>query len=131
MGSHQSFKKMGDRIRRIAKNIEGGIKRCYTGMLSNAGSGILAINGHNIVNLVKILEEIKFQRSILLMSYPKRTRYQPARHTTRNSGINLWDKITGEAVKIRRTAGIHKNIGEASVEICRQNERLSDHCSYA
>src|SRR4030095_154749 len=54
--------KVGDRVRRIARNIEGGIKSVITpGMLFEAlGFRYFGpVNGHNIVNLVKIMEEIR------------------------------------------------------------------------
>jgi len=124
-------KKVGDRIRRIAKNIEGGIKSVVTpGMLFEAlGFRYFGpINGHNIVNLVKILEEIKdFKGPILLHVITEKGHgYKPAKtHYQKFHASTPWDKITGETVK--KSGGMPaftKIFGEALVEICKQNEKV-------
>jgi len=124
-------KKVGDRIRRIAKNIEGSIKSFVTpGMLFEAlGFRYFGpINGHNIVNLVKIMEEIKnFNGPILLHVITEKGHgYKPAKtHYQKFHASTPWDKITGEAVKKSGgTPAFTKIFGQALVEICRQNEKV-------
>ena len=124
-------KKMGDRIRRIARNIEGGIKSVITpGMLFEAlGFRYFGpVNGHNIVNLVKILEEIKdFSGPLLLHVITEKGHgYEPAKtHYQKFHASTPWDKDTGEAVnKSGGTQPYTKIFGDALVEICKQNEKV-------
>lgn len=124
-------KRVGDRLRRIAAKVEGGLKGVVTpGMLFEAlGFRYFGpINGHNIVNLVKILEEIKdFSGPILLhVVTEKGYGYQPAKnHHQKFHASTPWDKITGEAIK--KSGGnpaYTKIFGQALVEICKSNEKV-------
>ncbi|HEY3251028.1 MAG TPA: 1-deoxy-D-xylulose-5-phosphate synthase [Ignavibacteria bacterium] len=124
-------KKVGDRVRRIARNIEGGIKSVITpGMLFEAlGFRYFGpVNGHNIVNLVKILEEIRhFNTPILLHVITEKGHgYKPAKtHHQKFHASTPWDKVTGEAVKKSGgTAAYTKIFGEALVEICKNDEKV-------
>jgi 1-deoxy-D-xylulose-5-phosphate synthase len=124
-------KKVGDRIRRIASKVEGGIKGVVTpGMLFEAlGFRYFGpVNGHNIVNLVKILEEIKdFNGPILLHIITEKGKgYQPAKdHYQKFHASTPFDKETGIAPKKEGALPAYTKIfGEALVEICKQNERV-------
>lgn len=124
-------KKMGDRMRRIASKVESGIKGVVTpGMLFEAlGFRYFGpINGHNIVNMVKILEEIReFNGPILLHVITEKGKgYSPAKnHYQKFHASNPWDKETGLVPKKEGAMPAYTKIfGEALVEICKQNERV-------
>ena len=124
-------KKIGDRLRNIASKVEGGLKGVVTpGMLFEAlGFRYFGpINGHNIVNIVKILEEIKdFSGPILLHVVTEKGHgYKPAKdHYQKFHASTPWDKTTGEALKKSGGAAPYTKIfGEALVEICRDNEKV-------
>jgi 1-deoxy-D-xylulose-5-phosphate synthase len=124
-------KRVGDRLRHIAARLEGGLKGVVTpGMLFEAlGFRYFGpINGHNIVNLVKILEEIKdFSGPILLHVVTEKGHgYKPAKsHHQKFHASTPWDKITGEAIKKSGgTPAYTKIFGEAMVEICKGNEKV-------
>lgn len=124
-------KKVGDRIRHIAAKLEGGLKGVVTpGMLFEAlGFRYFGpVNGHNLVNLVKILEEIKdFSGPILLHVVTEKGHgYHPAKsHHQKFHASTPWDKMTGEAIKKSGgTAAFTKIFGEALVEICKGNEKV-------
>lgn len=124
-------KKIGDRLRHLAAKVEGGLKGVVTpGMLFEAlGFRYFGpINGHNIVNVVKIFEEIKDFSGPLLVHVvtEKGHGYKPAKnHYQKFHASTPWDKITGEALKKSGgTAPYTKVFGEALVEICRENEKV-------
>jgi 1-deoxy-D-xylulose-5-phosphate synthase len=124
-------KKVGDRVRRLANKIEGGLKGVITpGMLFEAlGFRYFGpIDGHNIIKLVKILEEIKdFSGPILLHVITEKGHgYKPAQnHYQKFHASTPWDKVTGEAVKKSGGSPAYTKIfGEALVEICKQNEKV-------
>ncbi len=124
-------KKIGDRLRHLAAKVEGGLKGVVTpGMLFEAlGFRYFGpINGHNIVNVVKIFEEIKDFSGPLLVHVvtEKGHGYKPAKnHYQKFHASTPWDKITGEAIKKSGgTAPYTKIFGEALVEICRDNEKV-------
>ena len=124
-------KKFGDRIRRVTSKFMGGIKGFITpGMLFEAlGFRYFGpINGHNIVNLIKILEEIKDFKGpkLLHVITEKGMGYEPAKtHYQKFHASTPWDKVTGQTPK--KTGGLPaftKVFGEALVEICKENERV-------
>lgn len=124
-------KKIGDRLRRLAAKVEGGLKGVVTpGMLFEAlGFRYFGpINGHNIVNVVKMLEEIKdFSGPILLHVVTEKGHgYKPAKnHYQKFHASTPWDKDTGEAIKKSGgTPAYTKIFGEALVEICKGNEKV-------
>lgn len=123
-------KKVGDRIRHIASKLEGGLKGVITpGMLFEAlGFRYFGpVNGHNLVKLVKILEEIKdFSVPILLhVVTEKGYGYAPAKnHHQKFHASTPWDKHTGESIKKTNVPTYTKIFGEAMVEICRMNEKV-------
>ncbi len=123
-------KKIGDRIKKIASRLEGGIKGVITpGMLFEAlGFRYFGpVNGHNIINLVKIFEEIKdFHGPILLHVITEKGKgYAPAKeHFQKFHASTPWDKITGEALKKSSVPAYTKIFGQALVEVCKQNEKV-------
>ena len=124
-------KKFGDRIRRLTSKFMGGVKGFITpGMLFEAlGFRYFGpINGHNIVNLIKIMEEIKdFKGPVLLhVITEKGMGYEPAKtHYQKFHASTPWDKVTGQAPKKPGTLpSFTKIFGDALVEICKQNERV-------
>lgn len=124
-------KKVGDRVRRLANKIEGGIKGVITpGMLFEAlGFRYFGpIDGHNIVKLVKILEEIKELSVPILLHVvtEKGHGYKPAQtHYQKFHASTPWDKDTGLAVKKSGGQPAYTKIfGDALVDICRQNEKV-------
>ncbi len=124
-------KKIGDRLRHLAAKVEGGLKGVVTpGMLFEAlGFRYFGpINGHNIVNVVKIFEEIKDFSGPLLVHVvtEKGHGYRPAKtHYQKFHASTPWDKITGEAIKKSGGSPAYTKIfGQALVEICKENEKV-------
>ncbi|MGH2575349.1 MAG: 1-deoxy-D-xylulose-5-phosphate synthase, partial [Ignavibacteria bacterium] len=124
-------KKIGDRIRFIASKLEGGLKGIITpGMLFEAlGFRYFGpVNGHNIVKLVKIFEEIKDMHGPILLHVvsEKGKGYKPAEsHVQRLHASTPFDKITGQVHKKSGGAPSYTKIfGEAMVEICKENEKI-------
>ncbi len=124
-------KKIGDRVRSLASKIEGSIKGIVTpGMLFEAlGFRYFGpVNGHNIVNVVKILEEIKdLGGPILLHVITEKGRgYEPAEtHYQKFHASTPWDKVTGlTPKKAGGPPSYTKVFGEAMVEICKENEKV-------
>ncbi len=124
-------KKFGDRVRNLASKLEGSIKGIVTpGMLFEAlGFRYFGpVNGHNIVNVVKILEEVKdLGGPILIHVITEKGRgYEPAKtHYQKFHASTPWDKLTGLTPK--KTGGppsYTKVFGEAMVEICKENEKV-------
>ncbi|HWA07142.1 MAG TPA: 1-deoxy-D-xylulose-5-phosphate synthase [Ignavibacteria bacterium] len=123
--------KIGDRLRNFAAKVEGGLKGVVTpGMLFEAlGFRYFGpINGHNIVNVVKIFEEIKDFSGPLLVHVvtEKGHGYKPAKnHYQKFHASTPWDKDTGLAIKKSGGSPAYTKIfGEALVEICRENEKV-------
>jgi 1-deoxy-D-xylulose-5-phosphate synthase len=124
-------KKIGDRVRHLASKVEGGIKGVITpGMLFEAlGFRYFGpINGHNIVNIVKILEEIKDLNVPILLHVitEKGKGYEPAKnHYQKFHASTPWDKLTGQTPKNAGSMPSYTKIfGEAMVEICKENEKV-------
>jgi 1-deoxy-D-xylulose-5-phosphate synthase len=123
-------KKVGDRIRHIASKLEGGLKSVITpGMLFEAlGFRYFGpVNGHNLINLIKILEEIKDLSGPILLHVvtEKGKGYHAAKnHHQKFHASTPWDKVTGEAIKKSNVPTYTKIFGEALVEICRNNEKV-------
>lgn len=124
-------KKIGDRIRHLTSKVVGGIKGVLTpGMLFEAlGFRYFGpVNGHNVVNLVKIMEEVKvLSVPILLHVITEKGRgYEPAKnHYQKFHASTPWDKLTGIAEKKPNAKPAYTKIfGEALVEICKQNEKV-------
>ena len=124
-------KKFGDRVRYLASKIEGSLKSVITpGMLFEAlGFRYFGpVYGHNIVNVVKILEEIRDIGSgpvLLHVITEKGKGYEPAvHHHEKFHASTPWDKLTGVAAKKAGPPSYTKIFGEALVEICKENEKV-------
>ncbi len=124
-------KKIGDRVRSLASKIEGSIKGIVTpGMLFEAlGFRYFGpVNGHNVVNVVKILEEVKdLGGPILIHVITEKGRgYEPAKnHYQKFHASTPWDKRTGlTPKKAGGPPSYTKVFGEAMVEICKENVKV-------
>jgi 1-deoxy-D-xylulose-5-phosphate synthase len=124
-------KKIGDRVRNLASKLEGSIKGIVTpGMLFEAlGFRYFGpVNGHNIVNVVKILEEIKDLGGPILLHVitEKGKGYEPAKtHYQKFHASTPWDKLTGLTPKKTGVPPSYTKIfGEAMVEICKENNKV-------
>jgi len=121
----------GDRIRRIAQQMEKGIKAIVTpGMLFEALSFRYfgPINGHNVVKLVETFRQVKDLKGPILIHVitQKGKGYEPAeREATRLHGVTPFDKVTGESIQNSVPLSTYTEIfGRALVEICKQNEKV-------
>jgi 1-deoxy-D-xylulose-5-phosphate synthase len=126
---------LGDRIRRAAARIEGGIKAVVTpGMLFEAlGFKYYGpINGHNIQQLVKVLNVVKDLNGPVLLHVmtQKGKGYAPAEQDVQFlHAIGSIDKITGKAVKKAAPAvapppTYQKVFGDALSELCRADRNI-------
>jgi 1-deoxy-D-xylulose-5-phosphate synthase len=99
------FDQWGDRIRRAAARVEGGLKVIVTpGMLFEAlGFRYFGpINGHNMAQLVRIFEEVKhYSGPILVHAITQKGKgYKPAEEDEQKlHGVTPFDKVTGRAAK--------------------------------
>ncbi len=125
------FDAFGDRLRKIASRLESGIKAVITpGMLFEAfGFRYFGpVNGHNIVQLVKLFEQIKDLKGPILVhaSTQKGKGYKPAEnHIQRLHASTPFDKVSGVAFK--KSGGqpsYTKIFGDALVEIVMQNPKV-------
>jgi 1-deoxy-D-xylulose-5-phosphate synthase len=121
----------GDRIRKVASRLEGGIKSIITpGMLFEAlGFRYFGpFNGHNIPQMVKIFSEVKeLSGPILIHTITQKGKgYSPAEQDGQNlHGVTPFDKITGVAVKKKDAPPAYTTIfGNALVEIAQQNPKV-------
>jgi 1-deoxy-D-xylulose-5-phosphate synthase len=122
---------LGDRIRRVASRVEEGIKVVITpGVLFEAlGFRYFGpINGHNISQLVKILNDVKnYSGPILVHAITRKGKgYKPAEaDVQRLHGVTPFDKITGISAKKPDGAPAYTKIfGNAVVELARENLKL-------
>jgi 1-deoxy-D-xylulose-5-phosphate synthase len=117
----------GDRLRKMAARLEGGIKAVVTpGMLFEAlGFRYFGpVNGHNLHQLLKIFEQIKDMKGPLLVHVitQKGKGYQPAEaHIQKLHASTPFDKLTGKAHKKTGGTSYTKIFGEALVEIVKEN----------
>lgn len=123
-------KKHGDRLRSIAARIEGGIKGVLTpGMLFEAlGFRYFGpVNGHNVVNLVKIFEDIKaFSGPILVHVFTEKGKGPEygISHSQKLHALNPFDKSTGIEIKKSSVPAYTKIFGESLVEIAKKNDKI-------
>ncbi|HYF03327.1 MAG TPA: 1-deoxy-D-xylulose-5-phosphate synthase, partial [Patescibacteria group bacterium] len=126
---------LGDRIRKAAARIEGGIKAVITpGMLFEAlGFKYYGpINGHNTQQLVKILNVVKDLNGPVLLHVmtQKGKGYAPAESDVQFlHAIGTIDKITGKAVKkappaVAPAPTYQKVFGDALTELCRTDKKI-------
>ncbi|CUU02092.1 1-deoxy-D-xylulose-5-phosphate synthase [Candidatus Thermokryptus mobilis] len=123
---------IGDRIRRLAAKVEGGVKAIITpGMLFEAlGFRYFGpVNGHNIQKLIRILSEIKNLNGPILLHVitQKGKGYKPAEEDEQKlHGVTPFDKITGKMYKSDKPQppSYTKVFGEAVVQLARQNSKI-------
>ena len=122
---------IGDRIRKIASRVEEGIKVVITpGMLFEAlGFRYFGpVNGHNIVQLVKILRDIKdLHGPILLHAITRKGKgYKPAEEDVQAlHGVTPFDKVTGISPKKAESAPSYTHVfGSAVVDLAKQNPKI-------
>lgn len=125
------FDELGDRFRSIAARLEGGIKSVVTpGMLFEAlGFRYFGpINGHNVISLVKIFQEVQNWNGPILVHVvtQKGKGYAPAESDGMNlHGVTPFDKITGKSPKKAETAKSYTAIfADALIEIIKQRENV-------
>ena len=124
----------GDRIRKIAGRIEGGIKAVITpGMLFEAlGFRYFGpINGHNISQLVQIFAEVKDLKGPILVHCitQKGKGYKPAEDDEqRLHGVTPFDRATGVSHKPAKGGSGPPSyttvFGETVVQLARQNPKI-------
>ncbi len=123
------FDELGDRFRKVAARLEGGIKAAVTpGMLFEAlGFRYFGpINGHNVVSLVKIFQEVQQWPGPVLVHVvtQKGKGYAPAESDDMNlHGVTPFDKITGKApVKSDQPRSYTSVFADALVEIIKSRD---------
>ncbi|MFN5310428.1 MAG: 1-deoxy-D-xylulose-5-phosphate synthase [Candidatus Kapaibacterium sp.] len=125
---------LGDRIRTLAHKIEDGLKAVLTpGMLFEAlGFNYYGpTNGHNIGNLVKMLQSVKDMNGPVLLHVitQKGKGYKPAEADKQFlHAIGKVDKITGKSTASKPSIPLpptyQKVFGEALTEICDTNPKV-------
>lgn len=124
------FDELGDRFRHVAAKVEGGLKSILTpGMLFEAlGFRYFGpVNGHNVVSLARIFEEVKEWSGPVLVHVvtQKGKGYAPAERDDLNlHGVSPFDKITGLSPKKDAPASYTSIFGHALVEIARRNDTV-------
>jgi 1-deoxy-D-xylulose-5-phosphate synthase len=124
------FEKRSDRIRNLAAKIEVGIKGVLTpGMMFEAiGFRYFGpLNGHNVVNLVKTLEEIKKMKGPILIHILTEKGKGPSyasSHHQKLHALNPFDKLTGIEYKKSSKPAFTKIFGEALVELAKDNKKI-------
>ncbi|MFA6232951.1 MAG: 1-deoxy-D-xylulose-5-phosphate synthase [Bacteroidota bacterium] len=125
------FDHLGDRFRRVAARLEGGIKAVVTpGMLFEAlGFRYFGpINGHNVVSLVKIFQEVQDWPGPVLVHIvtQKGKGYAPAESDEMNlHGVTPFDKITGKAPsKINAAKSYTEIFADALIEIVKSRDNV-------
>ena len=125
------FDHLGDRFRRVAAKVEGGLKAILTpGMLFEAlGFRYFGpINGHNVVSLARLFSEVQDWSGPVLVHVvtQKGKGYLPAEMDGMNlHGVNPFDKITGKSPKKQDALPAYTTIfGNALVEIASRDEKI-------
>lgn len=123
-------KKTSDRLRKAAARIEGGLKGVITpGMLfESLGFRYFGpVNGHNVVNLVKMFEDLNKMSGPLLLHIVTEKGKGPsyaADHPQKIHALNPFDKFTGIEHKKADTPTYTKVFGETLVELAKQDKRI-------
>ncbi len=125
------FDELGDRFRKVASKVEGGIKSVLTpGMLFEAlGFRYFGpVNGHNINHMVKLFKEIRQLRGPMLVHVvtQKGKGYKPAEDDGMNlHGVMPFDKVTGKSPKKAGAAQSYTAVfADALVQICKSNPKV-------
>ncbi len=123
-------KKTSDRLRRVAAKVEGGLKGVITpGMLFEAlGFRYFGpVNGHNVVNLVKMLEEVSKMSGPILLHIITAKGKGPsyaALHPQKIHALNPFDKATGVEHKKAAVTTYTKIFGTALVELAKKDPKI-------
>ncbi|MBK6505385.1 MAG: 1-deoxy-D-xylulose-5-phosphate synthase [Ignavibacteria bacterium] len=123
-------KKTSDRLRKVAARIEGGVKGVVTpGMLFEAlGFRYFGpVNGHNVVNLVKMFEELNKMSGPLLLHIITDKGKGPSyavEHPQKIHALNPFDKLTGIELKKSEIPTYTKVFGQALVELAKKDEKI-------
>lgn len=123
-------RKTSDRLRRAAAKVEGGIKSVMTpGMLFEAlGFRYFGpINGHNVVNLVKMFEEINKMSGPILLHIITEKGKGPSYatdHPQKIHALNPFDKTTGIEHKKATVPAYTKIFGTALVELAKKDKKI-------
>jgi 1-deoxy-D-xylulose-5-phosphate synthase len=120
----------GDRLRKVANRLESGIKSIITpGMLFEAlGFRYFGpVNGHNIVQLVKLFDHVKpLNGPILVHTITEKGKgYKPAEgDSQRLHASTPFDKVTGKAHKKPGPPSYTSILGKALVEIVKDDKNV-------
>lgn len=123
-------KKTSDRLRKVAAKVEGGLKGVITpGMLFEAlGFRYFGpINGHNVVNLVKMFEEINKMSGPILLHIITEKGKGPSYatdHPQKIHALNPFDKSTGVEHKKATVSAYTKIFGTALVELAKRDSKI-------
>lgn len=122
--------KKGDRMRNLVSRIAGSIKGVLTpGMMFEAmGFRYFGpMKGHNVINLVKIFEEIKrINGPILIHIFTEKGKgpKYASSHYQKLHALNPFDKTTGIEHKKSTVPSYTKVFGQALLEIAKTNEKI-------
>lgn len=125
---------LGDRLRKLAGRIEGGVKSVITpGALFEAlGFNYIGpVNGHNVTRLASILQDIKHMKGPVFLHVMTQKGYG-YEHATKDTqylhAIGKIDKITGKSLAKKPSEPKppkYQNVfGEAALEICKNDEKV-------
>lgn len=120
----------GDRLRKVANRLESGIKSIITpGMLFEAlGFRYFGpVNGHNIVQLIKLFEHVKpLNGPILVHTITEKGKgYKPAEGDSQKLHASApFDKVTGKAYKKPGQPSYTSIFGKALVEIVKDDKNI-------
>jgi len=123
-------KKNSDRLRKVGSKIEGSIKSVITpGMLFEAlGFRYFGpVNGHNVVNLVKMLEELKRMSGPILLHIISEKGKGPSYatdHPQKIHALNPFDKSTGIEFKKSTVSTFTKEFGIALTELAKADPKI-------
>jgi 1-deoxy-D-xylulose-5-phosphate synthase len=123
-------KKTSDRLRRVAAKVEGGLKGVITpGMLFEAlGFRYFGpVNGHNVVNLVKMFEDVNKMSGPILIHILTEKGKGPSYatdHPQKIHALNPFDKLTGIELKKSTATTYTKVFGTALVELAKKDNKI-------
>jgi len=123
-------KRGSDRLRTLAARIEGGLKGVVTpGMLfESLGFRYFGpVNGHNVVNLVKLLEDIGNISGPILLHVLTEKGKGPSYGSTHHQklhAITPFDKSTGKEYKKSSLPSYTKIFGKALVELAKKDKKI-------
>ncbi|MEO8665014.1 MAG: 1-deoxy-D-xylulose-5-phosphate synthase N-terminal domain-containing protein, partial [Ignavibacteria bacterium] len=123
-------KKTSDRLRKVAAKVEGGLKGVMTpGMLFEAlGFRYFGpVSGHNVVNLVKMFEELNKMSGPILLHIITEKGKGPSYatdHPQKIHALNPFDKTTGVEHKKSTVPTYTKIFGTALVELAKKDPKI-------